>query len=131
MTTAARSEIAGLRQRLRAAGYSPVPVEGKIPPMPGWQTKHDVNDDEIALWSASYGYAVNTGILTRLVPVLDIDILHEEAAEAVEALARDRFEEGGPVLVRIGRAPKRAIPFRTDAPFKKITANLIAPNGGG
>jgi hypothetical protein len=43
---------------------------------------------------------------------------------------RERCEtDRGHVLVRIGRAPKRAIPFRTDAPFKKITANLIAVGG--
>jgi hypothetical protein len=32
-------------------------------------------------------------------------------------------------LVRIGKPPRRAIPFRTDEPFKKIVVNLIAPNG--
>jgi hypothetical protein len=31
-------------------------------------------------------------------------------------------------LPRIGRPPKRAIPFRTEEPFKKIVVNLIAPN---
>jgi 8-oxo-dGTP pyrophosphatase MutT (NUDIX family) len=70
--------------------------------------------------------ASNTGALTRLMPTLDIDILNPEAAEA---LARERFEERGFVLVRIGKPPKRAIPFRTDEPFDKITGNVIAPNG--
>jgi hypothetical protein len=31
--------------------------------------------------------------------------------------------------VRIGKPPKRAILFRTDHPFPKITVNLTAPNG--
>ncbi len=32
-------------------------------------------------------------------------------------------------MPRIGKAPKRAIPFRTADPFAKITVNLIAANG--
>ena len=55
--------------------------------------------------------------------------MNQEAAEAVEALARDRFEEKGYILLRIGKAPKRAILFRTDAPFKKIQEFLISPDG--
>ena len=34
----------------------------------------------------------------------------------------------GEVLLRIGLPPKRAIPLRTNAPFKKIVVALIAPN---
>jgi hypothetical protein len=127
--TAARNEIVELRRRLRAAGYSPVPVEGKRPRGDGWQNKHDPSDEEIILWSKVFNHAVNTGILTRLVPVLDIDILQEEAAEAVEELVRDRFLEDGDILIRVGFPPKRAVPFRTDNPFKKTTINLISPNG--
>ena len=32
------------------------------------------------------------------------------------------------MLVRTGQAPKRAIPLRTDTPFKKITGTVITPN---
>jgi hypothetical protein len=42
---------------------------------------------------------------------------------AVEELARERFEERGYVLVRIGKAPKRAVLLRTDTPFPKIVRN--------
>ena len=54
----------------------------------------------------------------------------EPAAEAIEDLARERFEERGYFLVRIGKAPKRAVLFRTDVPFKKLTLALVAPDGG-
>ena len=73
--------------------------------------------------------AGNTGILCCFTPTLDIDILDADAAAAVEALVRERFEDGGHVLIRVGLPPKRAIPFRTQEPFKKITVPLIAPNG--
>ena len=120
---------ATLRQQLRNAGYSPVPVQGKAPPAKAWQEKIDTNDAEIELWDRIYPYADNTGILTRLTPTIDIDILNCQAAEAIEALAQERFEERGHVLTRIGQAPKRAIPLRTDVPFKKIVGNVVAPNG--
>jgi hypothetical protein len=117
------------RQQLRLAGYAPIPVQGKASPLTGWSKKTDANPEEIALWSRTFPSATNTGLLTGTMPVLDIDILNPEAAEAIEALARERFEERGYVLTRIGLSPKRAILLRTDKPFKKITGNVVAPNG--
>ena len=73
--------------------------------------------------------AQNTGILTRTMPTLDLDILNEEAARALEDHVREHYEESGPILVRIGKPPKRAIPFRTIEPFDKFVVNVIAPNG--
>lgn len=118
-----------LRLNLKAGGYSPLPIDGKRPPMRDWSSL-TASDDDIKGWDRAFPYAASTGILTRATPALDIDITNEEAAEAVEALVRERFEEHGYFLVRIGRAPKRAILFRTDEPFRKISAELISPNGG-
>ena len=42
---------------------------------------------------------------------------------------RERFEERGYFLVRIGKPPKRAIPFRTLEPFAKLTTNFEVPAG--
>ena len=80
-------------------------------------------------WGRNWPRANNTGILTKFTPTLDADILNEPAAIAIEDLVRERFEERGYILPRIGKAPKRAIPFRTADPFPKITVNLIAANG--
>ena len=118
-----------LRKGLLAAGYLPTPVIGKAPVQGGWQTKTDLIDAEIVGWTRQYPNAKSTGLLTRAMPTLDIDILDKKASEAVEALVRDRYEVKGKILTRFGLAPKRAIPFQTDKPFKKITANLIAPDG--
>ena len=71
--------------------------------------------------------ASNTGILTKLVPTLDLDLLNEPAAIAAENLVRERFDGLGSILRRIGRAPKRAILFRTKDPFKKLTTSFRAP----
>jgi len=63
-------------------------------------------------------------------PVLDIDILNEEAARALEDHVREHYEERGYILVRIGKPPKRAIPFRAAiGPFKTFKVSVIAPDG--
>jgi Bifunctional DNA primase/polymerase, N-terminal len=111
---------ADIRLRLRSAGFAPLPLAGKIPMPKGWSKLTDASEKEIESWAGIYPGAENTGILTKFTPALDIDIIDPDAAKAIEDLARERFEEKGPVLVRFGRPPKRAILFRTDAPFAKI-----------
>jgi hypothetical protein len=56
-------------------------------------------------------------------------LMHPEAAAAVEALAREFFEEHGYILVRFGKPPKRAILLRTDEPFKKNVRKFAMPDG--
>jgi putative DNA primase/helicase len=128
-----------MRLRLLAAGYLPLPLYGKEPPVYGknnarkglaeWTELTTVTPEQIKMWERIWPDAVNTGMLTKLTPTFDADIMHLEAAEAVEDLVRERYEERGHTLIRIGKAPKRAIPFRTQEPFKKIIANLTAPDG--
>ena len=62
------------RRRLLAAGYSPLPVNGKAPPAPGWQDTVATNDI-ISAWEDKYPDATNTGILTGNTPAIDIDVL--------------------------------------------------------
>jgi hypothetical protein len=124
------SQVTELRMALRRAGFDPLPLDGKRPAMNGWQTKFDSSDEEIRLWSKVYPHHPNTGLLTRRTPALDADILNPEAAEATEEMIREKFEDGGPILTRIGLPPKRAFLFQTDEPFAKIVVNLIAPGGG-
>ena len=118
-----------IRARLLAAGFAPLPVAGKQPVLDVWQTLTATTPDDLKIWAKDYPSAKNTGLLTRLMPTLDADIRNQEAAEAIEALVRERFEDRGSILVRIGNAPKRACPFRTNTPFSKITAKLVAPDG--
>src|SRR6516162_129246 len=117
-----------VRRLLHHGGYIPIPCRGKIPVVPRWQKRTETNDQELELWSRMFPDATNTGVLCATVPCVDIDILNPEAAEAAEALIRERYEERGYILVRIGLAPKRAVLFRTDEPFKKIQVILIEPN---
>ena len=123
MITAAQRAV--YRKMLLEAGFAPLPLNGKRPVLDDWPSLVATGAD-IERWAPS---AANTGFLTRLTPVLDVDLLDADAAEAVEGLVKDRFGDAGAVLVRVGRPPKRAIPFQTDRPFAKIVVNLIAPNG--
>jgi Bifunctional DNA primase/polymerase, N-terminal len=116
-----------LMMMMMMTGYAPIPIldRSKRPAIEkGWQNRIETNEAEIEL----YPNARSTGYLCKFTPTLDIDILNTEASEAVEALVRERFEEQGRILVRIGQPPKRAIPFKAAIPFKKISASLIAPN---
>jgi hypothetical protein len=127
-----------LRLHLKAAGFSPLPLYGKEPPaygknnkyggLTGWQDLH-ASEAQINQWGKTWPDSTGTGILTADTPALDIDIMDSEAAEAVEALARERFGEDGDFLVRIGKPPKRAILMRTRKPFAKILRTLLAPDG--
>lgn len=125
------SARARLRLKLQEEGYAPIPVNGKIPPLDGWQKKLDVSHDEIISWDTNpkTSKGKNTGLLAERTPGLDIDILNADAADAVEQMVRDRFEERGCILARIGSPPKRLIPFRnTAAAFEKIQVCLVAPD---
>jgi Bifunctional DNA primase/polymerase, N-terminal len=129
LDTAAPSQI---RCALLKNGYSPLPLNGKAPSMlKGWQQKFQTNDREIALWSQLWPGATNTGVLTKFVPTLDIDVMDPAAADAIEELAREHFgHRGAAILVRFGQAPKRAILLRTDADeaFDKLLRVFTAPN---
>jgi Bifunctional DNA primase/polymerase, N-terminal len=128
-----------MRLTLCQHGYTPVPLYGKTPPvfrknnsrkgMADWQRLDNVSREQIEMWGKTWPDAINTGILTRLTPTLDLDILNEEAARAVEDMVRERFEERGYVLTRIGLPPKRAMLFRTTEPFAKITVNFVSAKG--
>src|SRR5262249_3358448 len=81
------------------------------------------------LWPKTWHFANNTGALAKFAPGLDDDITIAEAADAVETLAREFFEEHGDIHVRFGKPPKRLILLRTDEPFNKLTRLFTAPNG--
>jgi hypothetical protein len=127
------SDITALRFALSVNGYTPLPLFGKAPPnennnsvrgLTGWQHLKNVTRSQCESWRRLWEDAKNTGILTRDTPAFDLDILNEEAAIAAEGFIRERVEERGHFLVRIGFPPKRAFLFQTDNPFDKITVNF-------
>jgi hypothetical protein len=140
MTAAEIAPIIAARRALLRGGYLPIPLYGKVPPAYGknnkrgglgqWQKIESVSYQQIEMWAKTWPDAINTGVLTRTTPTFDADILDEAAAVAIENMVREHYEEAGYVLVRIGKPPKRAFPFRTDEPFSKIVVDFVARNGG-
>jgi hypothetical protein len=112
-------------------GYNPLPLNGKIPAIKDWPKKFAaVDEDFIRSWATTWPGMTNTGIITKRTPCLDLDLLNTEAGDVCESLVRERFDGRGNLLARFGRAPKRAIPFRTDKYFTKLDVKFAAADGG-
>jgi hypothetical protein len=109
-------------------GFTPTPCAGKRALLDGWASFHAPTVRQIEGWPKTHPHCQNTGLLTRLTPAFDIDILNEDAAQAVEDLTVRWFAKRGVIIVRVGLPPKRCILFWTDAPFKKIAVTFV--NGG-
>jgi hypothetical protein len=111
-----------VRTAMVANGYNPTPLAGKRPLLDGWQ-KIVADQQTVERWG---NMGPETGMVTAHTPVVDIDIMNEQAAELVEQTIAECW---GEILVRIGQHPKRAILARTDAPFRKIVRRFTAPDG--
>ena len=70
--------------------------------------------------------ATNTGIITADTPAIDIDVLDPAVADELQCMVEQMI---GTSAVRTGLAPKRALLFRTDTPFKKLDATYTSPDG--
>ena len=114
-------DITDQRMKMRARGYSPLPLNGKAPQITSWPTLGDATDHQIEAWERVRPAETNTGLLTRNNPAFDIDILsNADAAQAVADLIVEELRDRGRIMVRFGMRPKRAIVCRTDEPFKKF-----------
>jgi hypothetical protein len=122
---AALDRVTLYRKQLLASGYWVVPANGKRPQLDDWVNIRATNAI-IETWAITRADHLNTGVLCRETPFIDIDVTVEEVAEEIELLLESEIESSA---VRIGLPPKRAIPFRTDKPFKKIATQFKAPNG--
>ena len=114
------------RKDLLAAGYLPLPVNGKVPPIKGWPDI-EATDVLIDRWAYEYADATNTGIITHRTPAVDIDVLDPGVADELQGLAERMI---GKTAVRTGRPPKRAMLFRADIPLSKVsTPVFVSPDG--
>jgi hypothetical protein len=116
--------------RLVTNGYAILPIgpgtkkpgqfkRGSWADYPEWNrhTERPTTEVEIATWSAWPDCGI--GIVGGAVAAVDIDIVEDaELALQIEQLARDRL--GDTPALRIGKAPKRMLIYRTSAPFRGI-----------
>jgi hypothetical protein len=107
------------RRALLKNGFEPIPLNGKIPIISEWQKLRPTLEDIVSWETTNAGR--NTGILTRLTPAVDDDVLDKEVADIIHGWVKELIPHGCPELLRIGKAPKRAIIFRCDIPFSKTS----------
>lgn len=128
--SAVASFMARVGARLVANGYPIIPIQpgtkkpgchrgGGWRDYPAW-TRHAARattDLELQLWTGWPDAGI--GIVGGAVAAVDIDIADDaELALRIEQLARERL--GDTPALRIGRAPKRLLVYRTIEPFKGI-----------
>lgn len=116
--------------QLIANGYALLPIapgtkkpgqfkRGLWADYPDWNrhAQRPTTDVEIATWSSWPECGI--GIVGGAVAAIDIDIAEDaDLALRIEALAREKL--GDTPALRIGRAPKRLLVYRTKAPFKGL-----------
>lgn len=109
---ASPTSFGAVAARLAANGYLPVPIVPgwKHPPMRNWTTFR-VDDAAIAQYR-DHGCGLLCGELVGV----DIDVVHDQAAAELHALARTGLGAGP---ARIGQPPKLLVAYRTVAPFRK------------
>src|SRR5258708_721138 len=103
---------------LLSMGFSPVPIkpDTKRSAVPGWPSEPDEQ-----IWLQQYGVWY-TGIRTGYnnIVAIDLDVVDEQLARDLLDLAIRSF--GPTPLVRIGRAPKSLLVYRTNGSIgKKVT----------
>ena len=105
---------------LHANGYTVVPIRPgeKRPGEEGWVQMRP-GEKQIKKWAAGEYKNGNVGINTHGCPAVDIDVYDEAFALSFADYVIDKT---GATCVRVGRAPKRLIMFRTDEPFRKLQA---------
>ena len=124
------SYMARFGARLVTNGYAILPIgpgtkkpgrfqRGAWTDYPEWNrhAERPTTEVEVTTWSAWPECGI--GIVGGAVAAVDIDIVEDpELALQIEQLARQRL--GDTPALRIGRAPKRMLIYRTAAPFRGI-----------
>lgn len=102
-------------------GYTVVPIQTgkKAPGFDGWQ-KSTPSKHQLKEWIDHGHKNSGVGIITKNTPAIDIDVRDDEVAQKVETWVRENI---GDAPVRIGKAPKRLLVFRTNTPFKKMRSS--------
>ena len=109
-------------------GYTVVPIQvgKKAPGFDGWQKSRSTKP-QLDEWIEHGHRWSGVGIITRYTPAIDIDVLDEDVALKIEDWIRFNI---GDAPVRIGRAPKRLMVFRTDEPFRKMRSTIYRDEWG-
>ena len=100
-------------------GYKIVPIKhkSKAPGIGRWP-QINADENQLAKW-LNQGFK-GVGVLCKNNPAVDIDILDEEVSSQMVDFVLQNYPGG---LVRVGKAPKTLLSYRTDNPFKKVRSS--------
>lgn len=109
-------------------GFNVIPIQvgKKAPGFDGWQKARSTKP-QLQEWLDNGHRWDGAGITTKHTPAIDIDVLDEAIADKLEEWIRFNI---GDAPVRVGRAPKRLMVFRTDEPFKKMRSAVYVDEWG-
>ena len=109
-------------------GYTVVPIQQgkKAPGFDGWQNSKP-SKQTVDSWLESGFKNAGVGILTKFTCAIDIDCMDEATAVAFEQRC---IELVGTAPVRIGKAPKRLLLYRTNEPFRKRRSKVYKDEWG-
>lgn len=107
----------------------PIPAKTKAPKLDEWESVV-ATEALVRKWAAK-GYAEGTiGILTERTPAVDLDILDDDFSREMQTFVEGLVGTALPLLVRIGRAPKRLLLFCTGEPFTKVASSFFVDPAG-
>ena len=119
-----------LKQHGRAlldAGYAVVPIAPgvKFPKLKDWQSV-EVTPERLTAWLANGHAADGVGIRAAHTPAIDIDVTDATLAAEMAVWCQVNV---GLAPERIGKAPKRLLVYRADAPFPKQSSVWVDLKG--
>lgn len=99
-------------------GYQIIPVKpkSKRPSIESWTEQH-ADSRQVRKWIESGMSDHGVGITTLGTPIVDVDVYDEAISEQIQAWCEENI---GVAPVRIGLAPKRALLYRAEEPFRKV-----------
>ena len=103
----------------------PIAPGVKFPKLKDWQSV-EVTPARLERWLSNGHAAAGVGVRTATTPAIDIDVLDERVALEMDAWCQAHV---GFAPVRVGRAPKRLLVYRADAPFPKQTSVWVDRQG--
>jgi hypothetical protein len=120
--------ITELRLRYLRSGYTPLPCIGKVPTLLNWPNA-EIDAAQVKAWGLLHRGALNTGIRTTYNPAVDIDVYNIDMVHQIEQALLKYLPQDRAILRRVGRAPKRLIPFCCRVPFAKRAIAFTSPDG--
>lgn len=118
--------FADVAPRLLDNGYTPLPIKpgAKAPALNAWQhlCHRQPSERTVEAWGKRFPTA-GTGAACGVLVVVDIDSLDDGISHDADRVARVML--GDTPLLRIGRAPKRALLYRAIQPFADMKAGAF------